>query len=405
LLKLENTNILKNQGGNDVRNKRFLAMLLTALLLLSVIPVNAQEFSFQSKATLLMDTGSRQVLYESNAHEQLYPASVTKIMTMVLAMEALDQGKVTLTEMIAVSERASGHGGSQIFLAPGDRISFEDLMIGIGVGSANDGAIAMAEFLSGSVETFVDQMNEKAAALGMVNTNFVNPHGLHDENHYTTAYDIALMSLELMRYPKIHEWLTIWMDEEFLKDKIKKSEGVYLSNANRLVRYYDGADGLKTGFTNEAGNCVSATAIRGDTRLLAVVLGAPGRPALFDEVRELLDWGFANFRSVPIVKKGDVLGTVLVDKGMLETVNLVAAQDLSLLLKKGTKDDIEQEVIMPDRAAAPLSVDDEIGELVVTSPDGEELGRVALIVAEDVPRANLLDFFRRFTQTWLRFGQ
>ncbi|MBS4030799.1 MAG: D-alanyl-D-alanine carboxypeptidase [Clostridiales bacterium] len=388
-----------------MRNKRFLAMLLTILLLLSVIPVNAQEFSFQSKATLLMDAGSRQILYESNAHEQLYPASVTKIMTMLLAMEALDEGKVTLGDMIPVSERASGHGGSQIFLSPGDRISFEDLMIGIGVGSANDGAIAMAEFLGGSVEAFVDQMNEKAAVLGMVNTNFVNPHGLHDENHYTTAYDIALMSLELMRYPKIHEWLTIWMDEEFLKDKIKKSEGVYLSNANRLVRYYDGADGVKTGFTNEAGNCVSATAIRGDTRLLAVVLGAPGRPALFDEARELLDWGFANFRSVPVVKKGDVLGTIRVDKGMQETVDLVAAQDLSLLLKKGTKDDIEQEVIMPGRAAAPLSVENELGELVVTSADGEELGRVALIPAVDVPRANLITFFRRFTEAWLKFGR
>lgn len=380
-------------------------MLLTVLLLFSVIPVNAQEFSFQSKATLLIDTGSGQVLYESNAHEPLYPASVTKIMTMLLAMEALDQGKVTLEEMIPVSERASGLGGSQIFLSPGDRISFEDLMIGIGVGSANDGAIAMAEFLGGSVETFVDLMNEKAAALGMTKTNFVNPHGLHDENHYTTAYDISLMSLELLRYPKIHEWLTIWMDEEFLKDKIKKSEGVYLSNANRLVRYYDGADGVKTGFTNEAGNCVSATAIRGNTRLLAVVLGAPGRPALFDEARELLDWGFANFRSVPVVKKGDVLGTVQVDKGVLETVNLVAAHDLSLLLKKGTTDDIEQEVIMPDRVAAPLSMQSEIGELVVTSPDGEELGRVALIPAEDVPRANFITFFRRFTATWLKFGR
>ncbi len=386
-------------------NKRFVTILLTILLTLSVMPAYAQDFSFQSKAVLLMDTGSRQILYESNANERLYPASVTKIMTMLLAMEALNEGKVKLEDMIPISEKAASLGGSQIFLSPGDRIPFQDLMIGIGVGSANDGSVAMAEFISGSVESFVELMNEKAAELGMVNTNFVNPHGLHDENHYTTAYDISLMSLELMRYPKIHEWLTIWMNEEFLKDKIKKSEGVYLSNANRLVRYYDGADGLKTGFTNEAGNCVSATAKRGDTRFLAVVLGAPGRPALFDEARELLDWGFANYRSVSIVKRGDILGAVRVDKGKQEAVNLVAAQDLSLLLKKGAKDDVTQEVIIPKRAHAPLNVRDEVGSLVVTSPEGEELGRVALVPAEEVPRGNFITYFRRFAEFWLKFGR
>ena len=201
-------------------------------------------------------------------------------------------------------------------------------MICIGVGSANDGSWAMAEFLAGTADAFVERMNEKAKALGMANTHFVNPHGLHDANHYTSAHDIALMSVELMRYPKIHEWLTIWMDEEFLKDKIAKSEGVYLSNANRIVRYYDGGDGVKTGFTSEAGNCVSATALRGETRMLAVILGAPGRTALFDEARTLLDWGFANYLSVPVAKKGDVLGAIKVDKGVVSEIDVVAKEDL-----------------------------------------------------------------------------
>ncbi|NLP36791.1 MAG: D-alanyl-D-alanine carboxypeptidase [Firmicutes bacterium] len=385
--------------------KRFVCLLVVFLLLATVMPVQAVEFDFQSEAQLLMDVGSKQVLYEHNAHEKLYPASVTKIMTMLLAMEALEAGKVTLTDMVPVSEKAAAHGGSQIFLSPGDQISFEDLMIGIGVGSANDGAWAMAEYLAGSAEAFVEQMNAKAKALGMKNTNFVNPHGLHDENHYTTAYDIALMSLELMRYPKVHEWLSIWMDEEFLKGKIRKEEGVYLSNSNNLVRFYEGADGLKTGFTDQAGNCVSATAKRGDTRLLAVIMKAPGRPTLFAEARQLLDWGFANFQSVPIVKKGEVLGQVAVDKGKLTQVDILAAADLALLLPKGSGQDLTEEINLAERLPAPLSTEQSVGSLLVKSKDGEELGSVALVPAVEVERANFITFFKRYVNAWLRFGK
>ncbi len=387
--------------------RRTTLLLLVSLLVISLFAsaAAAQEFDFQSKAQLLMDVGSEQVLYEANIHEKLYPASVTKIMTMVLAMEALESGKAALTDMVPVSSRAASMGGSQIFLEAGDSISFEDLMIGIVVGSANDGAMAMAEFLAGSMEAFVDQMNEKAAMLGMGNTNFVNPHGLHDENHYTTAYDVALMSLELLRYPKIHEWAVIWMDEEFLKGKIKKSGGVFLSNSNNLVRFYSGGDGLKTGFTSEAGNCVAGTAKRGDTRLLAVVMGAPGRPTLFYEAETLLDYGFANFTSVPIVKKGESVGTVTVDKGSRETVEVVAACDLALLVKKGASSDVKKEITIPERVLAPLPANTEVGWLVVTSPDGEEMGRVTLATAQEVKRGTIADFFLRMIHTWLLFGR
>jgi len=385
--------------------KGFVSCLVVFLLVMTAVPVQAVEFNFQSEAQLLMDVGSKQILYEHNAHEKLYPASVTKIMTMLLAMEALEAGKVALTDMIPISEKAAAHGGSQIFLSPGDRVSFEDLMIGIGVGSANDGAWAMAEYLAGSAEAFVEQMNAKAKALGMKNTNFVNPHGLHDENHYTTAYDIALMSLELMRYPKIHEWLSIWMDEEFLKGKIKKEDGVFLSNSNNLVRFYEGADGLKTGFTDQAGNCISATAKRGDTRLLAVIMKAPGRPALFAEARQLLDWGFANFQSIPIVKKGEVLGKVAVDKGKMTEVNVLAADDLALLVPKGAGQDLTEEINLAERLPAPLSTGQNIGSLVVKGKNGEELGSVALVPAADVERANFITFFKRYVNAWLRFGK
>jgi D-alanyl-D-alanine carboxypeptidase (penicillin-binding protein 5/6) len=387
------------------KNRLFILFLIVLLLLSTASAVVAQEFEFQSKAQLLMDTGSRQILYENNVHEQLYPASVTKVMTMLLAMEALVEGKIKLDDMIPVSEKASSHGGSQIFLEAGDRVSVEDMMIGIAVGSANDGAWAMAEFLGGSADAFVTQMNEKAAALGMENTHFVNPHGLHDENHYSTAYDVALMSLELLRYPKIHEWATIWMDEEFLKGKIKKEEGVYLSNANRIVRYYDGGDGLKTGFTNEAGNCVSATAEREDTRFLAVVMKAPGRPALFDEARTLLDYGFANWRSVAVAEKGDVVGTLRVDKGTVAEVDVIVPEDYALLLEKGQKGDVEHVIELPDHLPAPLLATDEVGTLVVKSAEGEELGRVSLTPAMDVGKSNIFITFNRFFKQWLLFGR
>lgn len=365
----------------------------------------AQDFDFQSAAALLMDAGSGQVLYEYNAHERLYPASVTKIMTMILAMEALESGKVKLDDMVQVSHRAASMGGSQIFLSPGDAITFEEMMIGIGVGSANDGAVALAEHLAGSVEAFVDMMNEKAAQLGMENTHFANPHGLHDENHYTTAYDIALMSRELLRHPKIHDWLTIWMDEEFLKGKIRKSDGVYLSNSNSLIRTYSGCDGLKTGFTREAGNCVSATAKRGDTRLIAVIMKAPGRPVLFEEASKLLDWGFANFTGVPVVKKGEVLGRAKVEKGLLEAVDLVAAEDLSLIVRKGADQETEQVLDIPGRLPAPLSAGQAAGTLKVLSKDGEVLGQVAVVAVQDVPRAGFFTFLRRIIHQWARFGR
>jgi len=396
---------LPQEGGKMMRKKMLLSVLSFLIVLSAASHTVAQDFNFNSKAQLLMDTSSGKILYEQNIHEKLYPASVTKVMTMLLAMEVLTEGKVKLDDLIPVSEKAAGLGGSQLFLAPGDRVSFEEMMIGIGAGSANDASLAMAEFLAGSAEVFVAQMNEKARELGMANTNFANPHGLHDENHYTTAFDIALMSLELLRYPKIHEWISIWYDEQFLQGKIKKSEGVYLSNSNQIIRFYEGGDGLKTGFTREAGNCVSATATREGTRFLAVILGAPGRPALFSEARTLLDYGFANWRSLPVAEKGQVLGRVKVDKGSVEEVEFVAKGNFSLLVRKGMKDKVIHEIIIPERLTAPLETTTQIGTLLVKSADGEELGRVALVPVADVQRANIVTFLRRFVGHWLRFGR
>ena len=321
----------------------------------------------------------------------MYPASITKIMTMLLAMEALESGKVTLDEMIPISEQAEPW---RLTISSPGSCFFTDLMIGNRSVRANDGAWA-GGILAGSVDAFVEQMNAKAQELGMKNTHFVNPHGLHDENHYTTAYDVALMSRELTKYPQIHEWATIWMDEEFLKGKIKKAEGVYLSNSNNLVRYYDGCTGLKTGFTNEAGNCVAATARREETHLLAVIMKAPGRPVLFNEARELLNWGFANYQSVPIIEGGAVVGKLPVDKGQLTMVEVVAAEDLALLLPKGSGDDYERLVELPERLPAPLTPQKAVGKLIIKSADGEELGSVSLVPKAEVARATFSFFSRR----------
>ena len=388
-----------------MKNKLITKVMVISLVLVSAMPVHAVEFEFQSGAQLLMDLASGEILYENNTHEKMYPASITKIMTMLLAMEALESGKVTLDEMIPISEQAAAHGGSQIFLSPGDRVSFTDLMIGIVVGSANDGAWALAEYLAGSVDAFVEQMNAKAQELGMKNTHFVNPHGLHDENHYTTAYDVALMSRELTKYPQILEWASFLTDEEFLKGKIKKAEGVYLSYSNNLVRYYDGCTGLKTGFTNEAGYCVAATDRREETHLLAVIMKAPGRPVLFNEARELLNWGFANYQSVPIIEGGAVVGKLPVDKGQLTMVEVVAAEDLALLLPKGSGDDYERLVELPERLPAPLTPPKAVGKLIIKSADGEELGSVSLVPKAEVARATFTTFFSRCLSRWLQFDR
>ena len=211
------------------------------------------EFDFEADAALLMEVHSGEIIWEMNSREQLYPASLTKIMSLLLVLEKLEQNQVTLQDEVLISARASSMGGSELFLSEGDVVTLENLLIGMAVGSANDAAIAVAEHVGGSVEGFVEMMNEKARALGMTGTHFCNPHGLHNPDHYSTAYDIMLMSLALLEYPRIHEWATIWMDEHFLKDKIRSGE-VYLSNTNRMVRSYQGCDGLKTGFTREAGN-------------------------------------------------------------------------------------------------------------------------------------------------------
>ncbi len=389
--------------------KAMLLLLLWSLLL--VLPAAgtaagtdppAPDFEIKAQAALLMETNSGKIIWEHNSREKLYPASLTKIMSLLIVMEQLAAGKVSLDDQVRVSARASSIGGSELFLSEGDVVSLENLLIGMAVGSANDAAVAVAEHVAGSVEGFVELMNEKARSLGMEQTHFCNPHGLHDPDHYSSAYDVMLMSLALLEYPQIHKWTTIWMDEHFLQGQIRAGE-VFLSNTNRMIVDYPGCDGLKTGFTREAGNGISATARRGNTRLLAVVLGADTPKDRYDTARALLDYGFNNYKSVPVIKKGTEVARLTVDKGSPPEVPVIAARNLSLLLPQGAAEDYAEEVELYE-FALPLQEHEKVGELKVRYGEGEEAA-VDLVVSQEVRRASLITMFQRLLFRWLRFGR
>ncbi len=381
----------------------FFLLVIQPALTFAAEELEGLPFELEAEGALLLDVGSGRILAEKNLHERFYPASITKIMTMLLVLEAVEEGRISLEDEVVISEEAASLGGSQIFLSPGDVVSLENLMIGVGVGSGNDASVAVAEHCYGSLEGFVEKMNERAQELSMADTRFQNPHGLHHEDHYTTAYDIAIMSRELLEYPQIHQWFTIWMDENFLEGQIRSGK-VFLSNSNKMVRYYQGTDGLKTGYTREAGHCIAATAVRGDTRYLAVILAAPDSDTRFDEARKLLDYGFANFESIPVVSAGQEVAKIRVDKGKEVLVGLAVAEDFRLLVEKGSKPEIKQEIEAASLARAPLPAGEPLGSLLIYR-DGEPDGRIDLLAAAEVPRAGFTDLLCRVLVAWLKFGR
>lgn len=383
------------------------ALFLMLMLGITFFPfasiASAQEFALQSKAALLMENSTGEIIFSLNEQEKVFPASITKIMTILLALEALELGDITLQDQVPITETAAGFGGSTIFLDVGDVVDVESLLIGIAVGSGNDAAVAMAEYLAGSVEGFVDQMNRRAKELGMKNTHFVNPTGLHDEDHYTTAFDTALMTRELLTYPLFFQWSTIWMDENFLEGKIKSGK-VYLSNTNRLVHYYQGCDGVKTGYTDESLHSIVATAKRNEARFLAVAFNAPTSDIRYLEARQLLDYGFANFKSIRLAEKNEKVKTLPVEKGNLQEVEIITAELVSLLVDKEEKIDYTTEITLPKRVNAPLQKGDKVGSMQVVSGD-KILKEVDLIASENVEKASFGLLFKRYLDLWTRFGR
>ena len=369
--------------------KRMGIFFMALALVLAGLPlsVNAAPAEVAAKSALLMDAATGTILYEQNAHEKLAPASVTKVMTMLLIMEAIDEGRIGWDDMVTASETAAAKGGSQIYLKVGETMTVTDMVKSIAVSSANDCACAMAEHIAGSEAGFVDQMNARAAELGMNDTHFVNCTGLDDDpnaaEHLTCAHDIAVMSRELLvNHPDIKKFTTIWMDTV--------RNGTFgLSNTNKLVRFYSGATGLKTGFTSHAGYCLSASAQREGMELIAVVMGSETSKDRFTACKSLLDYGFANYALVsPEVQNGEV-GVKL---GTTGSVKAVPAEDPKLLIDKSQRSTVTTEMTLEETITAPVSKGQRLGTMTVKS--GEQiLAQIPMVAAEPVQKLTWGELF------------
>ncbi|MBE6981381.1 MAG: D-alanyl-D-alanine carboxypeptidase [Ruminococcaceae bacterium] len=363
--------------------KRPAGIFLSLVLLLGLwtVPVRGAQPEVKAKSALLMDAATGTVLFEQNAHEALAPASVTKVMTMLLIMEAIDSGKISWKDPVSASEAAAAKGGSQIFLKAGEQLSVEEMVKSIAVSSANDCACAMAELIAGSEGAFVELMNQKAEALGMKDTKFVNCTGLDDseeaKDHKTSAHDIALMSRELLvNHPDIKNYTTIWMDTV-------RDGSFGLSNTNKLVRFYPGATGLKTGFTSSAGYCLSASASREGMELIAVVMGCESSADRFSACKSLLDHGFANYALIQPQMEGEC--TVPVKLGTKETVSLVPARTDAMLIDKAQKSSVTIETELEPSVQAPVSQGQRLGTMTVKAGD-RVLQEIPLVASQPVPR-------------------
>ena len=374
---------------------------LSSIILAMILMITTSSLSFadkensninlSSKSAILMDVGSGKVLYEKNSHEKLPPASVTKVMTMLLICEALESGKIKIDDEVQISEVASSMGGSQIFLEAGETQKVDTLLKGIAVASANDACVAMAEYIGGSVESFVDMMNTKAKELNMNDTHFANTNGLPIDNHYTSAYDIALMSKELLKHEEISKYLTTWMDSVVVG---KKQATIGIANTNKLIKHYNGATGVKTGFTQEAKYCLSASAKRGDTHLVAATLGAETSPQRFNDASTLLNYGFANYESVKLCSRDDKISTLALEKAEDEKISLVAKEDLTVLIKKGDSKEFTKKIKVYEDTKLPIKKGSVLGEVEVYRGK-EKLGKVELVSNKDINKANYLKMLQR----------
>ena len=375
--------------------KRMLAIFVTLVLLAGALlpAVRAAELDLPAPSYVLMEQATGEVLLEHNAHERLRPASVTKIMTLLLIMEALDDGRIGWDDMVQTSAAAAAKGGSQIYLEENEQLPLEEMLKSIVVASANDCACAMAEHIAGSEAAFVAMMNDRAAELGMTDTHFVNCTGLDDEpeaaEHLTTAYDIALMSRELLRHEAIKKYTTIWMDTV--------RDGQFgLANTNKLVRFYDGTTGLKTGYTSAAGHCLSASAERNGMELIAVVLHCASSTDRFESAKALLNYGFSNYALV--TPDAGELPAIPVTLGRVDTVTPVLADDTPILIAKSLAAGVEHSVSLSDSVAAPVEAGQALGTLTITS-GGQTLAERDLVAPEAIEALTWADLFRQLLRS------
>lgn len=372
--------------------KKVICFFICVCFMMQSVVVFAEgntDLGLNAKSAILMEESTGNILYESNPDERLPIASVTKVMTMLLIMEAVDSGKISLDDMVTVSENAMSYGGSTMFLETGEQLTVNDMLKGIAVASANDGCVAMAEHLAGSESAFVDMMNERAKELGMENTHFMNTNGLDEDDHYSSARDVAIMSRELMKHETIFNYTSIWMDT-------LRGGKFQLANTNKLIRFYDGANGLKTGSTSKALCCLSAAAKRNDMQLIAVVLGAPTSAERFASAKSLLDYGFANYAVNTQITAGDEVQKIAVEKGVDKEVDVVAGDSCSTLVKKGQEDNITKEIKIDETITAPIEAGQKIGTMTI-SRDGEVIADIDLNASSTVEKKGIgliiKDFF------------
>ncbi len=364
---------------------------------------NTSLTDLKAKGAILIDCNTGTILLEKNSHEKLPIASVTKVMSMLLIMEAIDSGVISYDSKVTVSEYSWGFGGSQVWLEPGEVFTVDEMLKAVAIHSANDATVALAETIAGSEEAFVAMMNQKAKELKMNDTNFLDCSGLTDVGHFSSAHDVAVMSRELLlKHPEITKYTSTWQSK--FRENVPGKEPVSLDNTNKLVRHYKGTVGLKTGFTGAAGHCLSASAIRNGQQLISVVLGESDSNTRFAESRKLLDYGFANFETIMANSKDEPVQQVTVKKGIQPITNAVFKDDVKLLLKKGEMGKIERVTALQENLTAPVKSGQKIGEVKYII-SGKEVGKADLVASSDVQRATFLRIIYKLMQEWFCMGR
>lgn len=370
-------------------------LIIMSFFVLNLSVLAEEDFAPSAKSAILVDNLSGKVLYEKNADEKLAPASMTKLASMLIVMEAIDNGNLKLEDKVTISEEAANMGGSQVFLQAGEVYTVHDLLKSVAIASGNDAVVALAEKVGGSVSGFVDMINKRLKELGATNTNFVNPHGLDAEGHYSTARDMSIIARELLRHEKILEYTSIY--EEYLE----KNDGsrIWLVNTNRLVRFYDGVDGLKTGFTKTAGYCLTATAKKNNFRLISVVMGEDTTENRSSDTVKMLNYGFNTFKINIIKKKGESLGKVRVEKGKQDFANNVLLNDATEILKNTDPVSEYKFNLKVDKIKAPLKIGDIVGSAEIIDNDGNIVDEVDVTIDKEIKKANILDYMLKNLRT------
>ena len=375
-------------------------LIIMSFFVINLNVLAEEDFAPNGKSAILVDNLSGKVLYEKNADEKLAPASMTKLASMLMVMEAIDNGNLKFEDKVTISEEAANMGGSQVFLQAGEVYTVYDLLKSVAIASGNDAVVALAEKIGGSQSGFIDMLNKRLKEIGATNTNFVNAHGLDAEGHYSTARDMSIIARELLKHPKILEFTSIY--EEYLE----KNDGsrIWLVNTNKLVRFYDGVDGLKTGFTGTAGYCLTATASKNNFRLISVVMGEDTSENRSSDTVKMLNYGFNTFKINIIKTKGESLGKVRVERGKQDKANIVLLNDATEILKNTDPVTEYNFNLKVNKIKAPVKVGDIVGTAEIIDSEGNIVDEVDVTVEKDIKKANILDYMLRNLKT-IGFGK